>query len=137
MMFFHFIRRNCFSPENYPFSQKHQFFFLLVGLYLIVLCLKFFCLSLGICFLFIHFPQSDVLNVIGFTILSSHHQDGFESKTPDDKLFQYLATVYASNHGNMSQGNLCPWDNFPGGITNGAYWYDVEGKFRPLLYCTL
>ncbi|XP_071532744.1 carboxypeptidase D-like [Panulirus ornatus] len=65
---------------------------------------------------------------------TSRHTDGFESKTPDDNLFRYLATVYASNHGTMSRGNLCPGDNFPGGITNGAYWYDVEGGMQDFNY---
>ena len=40
-----------------------------------------------------------------------------------------LALTYASNHGTMSAGNLCDGDDFPNGITNGAHWYDVPGKF--------
>ena len=51
-----------------------------------------------------------------------------KSKSPDEELFHHLATVYASNHLTMFRGNLCPGDNFQGGVTNGAFWYDVEGK---------
>ncbi|KAG7157912.1 Carboxypeptidase D-like [Homarus americanus] len=66
---------------------------------------------------------------------TSHHKECcMESKTPDNELFRYLATVYASNHGTMARGNLCPTDNFPGGITNGAYWYDVAGGMQDFNY---
>lgn len=51
-----------------------------------------------------------------------------ESKTPDNELFKHLATIYASNHGTMSVGNLCMGDKFDKGVTNGAYWYDVKGR---------
>lgn len=62
--------------------------------------------------------------------LSSRHPDCcVESKTPDDQIFRLLASTYASKHGTMHQGNLCIGDNFRGGVTNGAFWYDVKGKF--------
>ncbi|XP_069160627.1 carboxypeptidase D isoform X4 [Procambarus clarkii] len=69
-----------------------------------------------------------------FDDTSFHRVCCYESKTPDDKLFRYLATVYASNHRTMPRGNLCPGDNFPGGITNGANWYDVEGGMQDFNY---
>ena len=60
--------------------------------------------------------------------------DGFsgsESPTPDDNLFKSLARLYADKHSYMSQGkDLCDGDNFPGGITNGAKWYVVEGGMQ-------
>ena len=46
------------------------------------------------------------------------------SKAPDDAMFRQLATLYASNHATMKTGNVCKGDHFPGGITNGAAWYD-------------
>lgn len=29
----------------------------------------------------------------------------------------------------MSTGTACKDDTFENGITNGAYWYEVQGKF--------
>ena len=58
----------------------------------------------------------------------SHRLTGVDSKTPDDAVFRLLAHTYANNHKTMSRGNICTGDHFPGGITNGAHWYDVPGK---------
>ncbi|XP_069936705.1 carboxypeptidase D isoform X3 [Cherax quadricarinatus] len=71
-----------------------------------------------------------------FDDTSLHKDCCYESKTPDDELFKYMASVYASKHGTMSRGNLCPGDNFSksGGVTNGAYWYDVEGGMQDFNY---
>ena len=60
--------------------------------------------------------------------INRQHNDGQYSATPDDKLVRHLALVYSTKHGTMYQGHLCPGDNFPNGTTNGAHWYDVEGK---------
>ena len=57
-----------------------------------------------------------------------HVKQGFPSRTPDDAVFKHLASVYADAHKTMHNGHLCPGDNFPGGVTNGAEWYDVEGR---------
>lgn len=66
---------------------------------------------------------------------SSRHNDCcVESKTPDDQIFRLLASTYASKHGTMHQGNLCVGDNFKGGITNGAFWYDVKGGMQDFNY---
>ena len=56
------------------------------------------------------------------------------SAAPDDEVFKHLASLYASNHGTMSRGNVCPGDNFPGGISNGAQWYDVPGGMEDFNY---
>jgi len=64
----------------------------------------------------------------------SHQMQGFYASAPDDQMFKYLATVYASNHKTMSRGNICNGDNFPGGITNGAHWYDVPGGMEDFNY---
>ena len=53
-----------------------------------------------------------------------HQTYGFYSAAPDDAVFKRLATIYASQHDTMKTGHVCPGDNFPGGITNGAHWYE-------------
>lgn len=62
---------------------------------------------------------------------SSHQETGFYSRSTDDKVFQYLARAYASNHPIMKTGHPKCKDEeneaFPDGITNGAHWYDVQG----------
>jgi len=63
-----------------------------------------------------------------------HRIQGFYSAAPDDKMFKELATIYASNHNTMFRGNICPGDNFQGGITNGAHWYDVPGGMEDFNY---
>ena len=35
--------------------------------------------------------------------------------------------VYSNAHSHMHEGKNCG-ENFPGGITNGAEWYDVSGN---------
>ena len=41
--------------------------------------------------------------------------------SPDNDVFQHLASVYASNHTTMSQGKPCKGskEGFPNGIING------------------
>lgn len=39
---------------------------------------------------------------------------------PDDKTFRFMASLYSNSHRNMSLSK-----EFPGGITNGARWYDI------------
>ncbi len=56
------------------------------------------------------------------------------SKSPDDAMFRKLATTYASHHKTMKTGRVCDDDNFPGGITNGAAWYDVPGGMEDFNY---
>ena len=64
----------------------------------------------------------------------AHPTYGFNSASPDDQVFRHLAHLYADNHGTMKRGNLCPGDNFPGGVTNGAQWYDVPGGMEDFNY---
>ena len=66
--------------------------------------------------------------------ISSHIQSGRKSVAPDDQVFQHLAHLYADNHATMHLGNICPGDNFLGGVSNGAQWYDVPGGMEDFNY---
>ncbi|KAL1501685.1 hypothetical protein ABEB36_006969 [Hypothenemus hampei] len=57
-----------------------------------------------------------------------------ESKSPDNEIFKELALLYAQNHELMKTGQACKNDNFPQGITNGAYWYEVKGGMQDFNY---
>ncbi|KAK0183064.1 hypothetical protein PV327_001139 [Microctonus hyperodae] len=59
---------------------------------------------------------------------------GVESISPDDELFKYLAHIYADNNPDMHSGGACPSDIFPGGVTNGAKWYEVIGGMQDFNY---
>ncbi|XP_012216053.2 carboxypeptidase D-like [Linepithema humile] len=80
-------------------------------------------------------------NLHGGAVVASYPYDSgiprtccIESKSPDDNLFKYLAHVYADNHPEMRRGNACPPEVFPGGVTNGAYWYEVVGGMQDFNY---
>lgn len=62
-----------------------------------------------------------------------HQLTGRYSASPDDKIFRHLASTYATNHKTMSKNIHC-YDHFQGGITNGAYWYDVPGGMQDVNY---
>ncbi|KAJ8712882.1 hypothetical protein PYW08_008186 [Mythimna loreyi] len=57
-----------------------------------------------------------------------------ESHSPDNSLFKHLANVYASRNEEMRAGNACAPEVFDGGITNGAYWYSVQGGMQDFNY---
>lgn len=59
---------------------------------------------------------------------SENHKRHFYSASPDDAQFINLSHVYANNHKTMQNGQVCKGDDFTGGITNGAQWYDIAGK---------
>ena len=65
---------------------------------------------------------------------AEHVMQGVASPTPDDPVFRHLATVYATKHKTMSKGDPTCDDHFPGGITNGAKWYDVPGGMEDINY---
>ena len=65
---------------------------------------------------------------------AKHIMTGKVSAAPDDRVFKHLAHLYADQHATMHRGNLCPGDNFPGGVTNGAQWYDVPGGMEDFNY---
>ena len=51
------------------------------------------------------------------------------SRSPDDKLFRYLAKTYASHHKTMRSGSACTEKVFHDGTVNGAEWYPLSGKY--------
>ncbi|KAL3271052.1 hypothetical protein HHI36_021552 [Cryptolaemus montrouzieri] len=57
-----------------------------------------------------------------------------ESKSPDNELFKKLASTYAQNHPVMKTGNGCPNEHFSDGITNGAFWYELQGGMQDFNY---
>uniref|UniRef100_A0A1A8RAE8 Carboxypeptidase D, a n=1 Tax=Nothobranchius pienaari TaxID=704102 RepID=A0A1A8RAE8_9TELE len=63
---------------------------------------------------------------------------GFYSRSEDDNLFRFLATVYSQNHPEMKTGHPncpdTPHETFEDGITNGAQWYDVPGGMQDYNY---
>ncbi|KAF4365904.1 hypothetical protein G4B88_008377 [Cannabis sativa] len=79
----------------------------------------------------IHFTASASLH--GGALVANYPWDGSQDKRrvyyacPDDETFRFLASVYSRSHYNMSLSN-----EFPGGITNGAYWYPIYGACYPL-----
>ncbi|KRT84127.1 Peptidase, partial [Oryctes borbonicus] len=57
------------------------------------------------------------------------------SPTPDDDLFKELALLYASKNPVMKSGDACEDDeHFDNGITNGAYWYELDGGMQDFNY---
>lgn len=48
------------------------------------------------------------------------------SLTPDNDVFEHLATVYSQSHLTMHKGESCG-RHFKGGIINGAAWYSLIG----------
>ncbi|XP_053572791.1 carboxypeptidase M isoform X1 [Bombina bombina] len=76
-------------------------------------------------------------NFHGGALVASYPYDNINSETnaisPDNDFFIHLATVYASNHANMYQGNACGY-SFAGGITNGYTWYAVQGGMQDYNY---
>uniref|UniRef100_T1J6F0 Peptidase M14 domain-containing protein n=1 Tax=Strigamia maritima TaxID=126957 RepID=T1J6F0_STRMM len=65
---------------------------------------------------------------------SQHLTDHVDNLSPDDAFFKHLAKIYSNNHKTMHLGNRCELENFTGGITNGASWYDVSGGMQDFNY---
>jgi len=88
--------------------------------YLIYFCfiIDYHCISVFLC--------PFLLSCVVFQSLSSS-----ESVTPDDDTFKHLATIYSTNHKRMYQGRPCKGQSgFKNGITNGAKWYPLIGKWK-------
>ncbi|XP_065337863.1 carboxypeptidase D-like [Cloeon dipterum] len=62
-------------------------------------------------------------------------EGGVASPTPDNSLFISLAKLYADGHTLMKNNIKCEaGDHFPGGVTNGAHWYNVQGGMQDYNY---
>ncbi|XP_059169400.1 carboxypeptidase D-like [Physella acuta] len=60
---------------------------------------------------------------------------GLYAAAPDDATFKSLAKSYANAHPTMHLGKQCGGtEYFPGGITNGAYWYTFAGGMQDYNY---
>ena len=56
---------------------------------------------------------------------------GDYSATSDDRMFRYLSLTYSFNHPFMHKNFKCKnGDNYPKGISNGAFWYDKQGTMK-------
>ncbi|KAK3084508.1 hypothetical protein FSP39_014534 [Pinctada imbricata] len=66
--------------------------------------------------------------------VSVQHQGSEFDATPDEELFKHLARVYSNSHKTMYHGHACGEDSFPGGIINGAEWYDEPGGMSDYNY---
>lgn len=56
-----------------------------------------------------------------------------ESKSPDDRFFKLMAHTYSENHPVMRNGKDCN-ETFTKGVTNGAYWYELNGGMQDFNY---
>ncbi|XP_019258650.1 PREDICTED: carboxypeptidase SOL1 isoform X1 [Nicotiana attenuata] len=80
-----------------------------------------------------HFTASASLH--GGALVANYPWDGTENKRkyyygcPDDETFRHMASIYSHSHHNMSLS-----EEFPGGITNGAYWYPIYGGMQDWNY---
>ncbi|XP_042005946.1 carboxypeptidase SOL1-like [Salvia splendens] len=81
----------------------------------------------------IHFTASATLH--GGALVANYPWDGTDDKRrdyfgcPDDKTFRFLASLYSRSHYKMSRSK-----EFPGGITNGAFWYPLYGGMQDWNY---
>ncbi|KAJ6735992.1 PROTEASE M14 CARBOXYPEPTIDASE [Salix viminalis] len=71
----------------------------------------------------------------GGALVANYPWDGTEDKRrnyyacPDDDTFRFMASIYSHSHHNMSLSK-----EFPGGITNGAFWYPIYGGMQDWNY---
>ena len=73
--------------------------------------------------------------------IKDYSNTGVASVSPDESVFSYLATTYSKLHKEMHLGQVrdtksCISDSssFPGGVTNGAKWYNVIGGMQDFNY---
>jgi len=64
---------------------------------------------------------------------------GVPSLSPDNAVFLHLAKLYSNAHKEMHLGKYgtsgaCESESFPGGVTNGAEWYNVPGGMQDYNY---
>ena len=90
-------------------------------------------------------PFSMSANFHGGTVVANYPYDDdpagewnkVYSKAPDDDFFVYMSSVYSNNHATMYKGHGECTDGamyFPGGITNGNYWFVARGSMQDYNY---
>ena len=72
----------------------------------------------------------------GYDDSADHFTSGSYSRAPDDATFRLLASSYAQAHATMSVAGAKCGNNekFEGGITNGAFWYELVGGMQDYNY---
>jgi len=60
---------------------------------------------------------------------NSNYRSGAYTASPDDTVYRKIATIYSNEHKIMHDST-----EFPGGITNGAYWYVLYGGLQDWNY---
>ncbi|KAI3380316.1 hypothetical protein SNEBB_002747 [Seison nebaliae] len=77
-------------------------------------------------------------NLHGGALVANYPFDAYDenhnNKSPDDDLFQELASSYSRMMSEMYKGDKCPNEYFKGGITNGAKWYQLFGGMQDYNY---
>ncbi|XP_066579909.1 carboxypeptidase M isoform X2 [Amia ocellicauda] len=82
-------------------------------------------------------------NLHGGAVVASYPYDnsnggaelqGGASVSPDNDVFVHLAKTYSYNHSDMYKGNLCNYQFFKDGITNGFQWYALQGGMQDYNY---
>ena len=76
-----------------------------------------------------NFHAGSIVASYPFDDSKNHPRSGYYSAAPDDDFFKHIAKIYSKNHKVMHKAKRCYKNRqrFPGGITNGAKWYDVPG----------
>nr|XP_022908553.1 carboxypeptidase D-like [Onthophagus taurus] len=67
-------------------------------------------------------------------VSASKYKTGHSNPSPDHSYFTKLAYLYAQNHRYMKTGRSCDTEDFPGGVTNGAEWYELDGGMQDYNY---
>ena len=69
--------------------------------------------------------------------MDSEKSEARYSKAPDDDVFINLAKTYSFSHAKMHLEPGCDSESgFKNGITNGAEWYPVTGRFYNMYHCS-
>ena len=79
------------------------------------------------------FHDGNMVVTYPFDDSTEHKKTGYYSMSPDDIVFKQLASIFADAHSVMHEGNNCDGSTIPGGISNGANFFEVVGEFIELL----
>ncbi|KAL5016709.1 hypothetical protein ScPMuIL_006298 [Solemya velum] len=65
---------------------------------------------------------------------TAQHSSPYYSRSPDNDVLRHLSLVYSRTHPEMHTEPLCYGERFPDGITNGAFWYPIQGGMQDYDY---